>query len=270
MGKPSSGASRTVRGVTLAREAGISVQQVRNYEQAGLLPLATRSAAGYRQFDESHRQALTAARVLVRAYGWDAAATILAAVHRDDLRTAVASIDQAHAALDRERERIQQALHAFEIVVTHPLDADPRMAAALEQITRQDAALRIGQLANLLGVRTSALRFWERSGLVRPVRERTTGYRRYDVAAARDAHLVRLLREGNFSMTIIRAALDEMHSSSDGRPERVGAELSRRDAELHTRSLSRLRADATLVAYLDWRESHPNSLSTTPPAEKTT
>jgi DNA-binding transcriptional MerR regulator len=148
----------------------------------------------------------------------------------------------------------------------------PRCAgsAALEQIARQDAPLRIGQLANLLGVRTSALRFWERSGLVRPVRERTTGYRRFDVAAARDAHLVRLLREGNFSMTIIRAALDEMHSSSDGRPERVGAELSRRDAELHTRSLARLRADATLVAYLDWRESHPNSLSTTPPAEKTT
>jgi DNA-binding transcriptional MerR regulator len=268
--KPSSGASRTVRGVTLAREAGLSVQQVRNYEQAGLLPLASRSAAGYREFDESHRQALAAARVLVRAYGWDAAVTVLAAVHGDDLRTAVARIDHAHAALDRERERIQQALRAFEVVVTHPLDADPRMAAALEQIARQDAPLRIGQLANLLGVRTSALRFWERSGLVRPVRERTTGYRRYDVGAARDAHLVRLLREGNFSMTIIRAALDEMHSSSDGRPERVGAELNRRDAELHDRSLARLRADATLVAYLDWRAGVANLSSTTSAAENTT
>lgn len=242
-----------MHGVTLAREAGISVQQVRNYEQAGLLPVASRSAAGYREFDESHRQALMAARVLVRAYGWDRAVTILAAVHQGDLRAAVASIDHAHAELDQERERIQQALRAFEVVVTHPLDADPRMAAALQQITRQDAPLRIGQLASLLGVRTSALRFWERSGLVRPVRERTTGYRRYDVAAARDAHLVRLLREGNFSMTIIRAALDEMHSSPDGRPERVGAELNRRDAELHSRSLARLRADATLIAYLDWR-----------------
>lgn len=253
MPKPSSGASKTVRGVVLAREAGISVQQVRNYEQAGLLPAARRSAAGYREFDESHRQALTAARVLVRAYGWDTAAAILADVHRDDLRTAVACVDEAHAALHQERDRIQQALRAFEVVVTHPLDADPRMASALEQITRQGAPLRVGQLANLLGVRPSALRFWERSGLIRPVRERTTGYRRYDVGAARDAHLVRLLREGNFPMTIIRAALDEMHSSPDGRPERVGAELNRRDAQLHSRSLARLRADAALVSYLDWR-----------------
>jgi DNA-binding transcriptional MerR regulator len=265
--KPSSGASRTVRGVELAREAGISVQQVRNYEQAGLLPVASRSAAGYREFDESHRRALASARVLVRAYGWDTAVTIMAAVHRDDLQTAVACIDHAHAQLDRERERIQQALRAFEVVVTHPLDADPRMAAALDQITRQGAPLRIGQLANLLGVRPSALRFWERSGLVRPVRERATGYRRFDVAASRDAHLVRLLREGNFPMTIIRAALDEMHSSRDGRPERVGAELNRRNAELHEHSLRRLRADAALVSYLDWRVSLSR---TTSAAEKMT
>ena len=252
MAKPSSGTSRAIRGVDLAREAGISVQQVRNYEQAGLLPAATRSAAGYREFGESHRQALAAARALVRAYGWDDAVTIMAAVHRGDLKTAVARIDHAHAQLDRERERIQQALHAFEVVVTHPLDADPRMAAALAQMTRQGTPLRIGQLADLLGVRTSTLRFWEQAGLIRPSRERTTSYRAYDVPAARDAHLVRLLREGNFPMAIIRAALDEMHSSPDGRPERVGAELNRRDAELHERSLARLRADATLIAYVDW------------------
>jgi DNA-binding transcriptional MerR regulator len=253
--KPSNGASRAMRGIVLAREAGISVQQVRNYEQAGLLPTATRSAAGYREFDESHRRALTSARELVGAYGWDDAVTIMAAVHRGDLATAVACIDHAHAQLDHERDRIQQALQAFEVVVTHPLDADPRMAAALDQMTRQGTPLRIGQLADLLGVRTSTLRFWERAGLIRPSREQATGYRAFDVAAARDAHLVRLLREGNFPMTIIRAALDEMHSSPDGRPERVGAELNRRKSQLHQRSWARLRADATLITYLGWRET---------------
>lgn len=255
MRKPSNGASRTMRGIELAREAGISVQQVRNYEQAGLLPTAARSAAGYREFDESHRRALTSARALVGAYGWDDAVTIMAAVHRGDLETAVACIDHAHAQLDRERERIQQALQAFEVVVTHPLDADPRMAAALDKMTRQGTPLRIGQLADLLGVRTSAVRFWERAGLIRPAREQATGYRVFDVAAARDAHLVRLLREGNFPMTIIRAALDEMHSSPDGRPARVGAELNRRNSQLHQRSWARLRADANLIAYLDWRDT---------------
>lgn len=256
--KPSNGTSNTVRGIVLAREAGISVQQVRNYEQAGLLPPARRSAAGYREFDESHRRAMLPARALVGAYGWDYAVMIMASVHRGDLKTAVASIDHAHGQLDHERERIQRALRAFEVVVTHPLDAEPRMAAALAQMDRQGTSLQIGQLADLLGVRTSTLRFWERAGLVQPSRERVTGYRVYDRTAARDAHLVRLLREGNFPTSIIRAALDEMHSSPDGRPERVGAELSRRDAQLHERSWARLRADAALMTYLDWRDGWPN------------
>jgi DNA-binding transcriptional MerR regulator len=195
---------------------------------------------------------LVPARALVGAYGWEDAVTIMVAVHRGDLKTAVARVDHAHAQLDRERERIQQALHAFEVVVTHPLDADPRMAAALDQMNRQGASLRVGQLADLLDVRTSTLRFWESAGLVRPERERATGYRVYDRGSARDAHLVRLLREGNFPTTIIRAALAEMHSSPDGRPERVGAELNRRDLQLHERSLARLRADAALIVYLDW------------------
>lgn len=257
MRKPSTGVTRPMRGIVLARDAGISVQQVRNYEQAGLLPATTRSAAGYREFGEAHRRALVPARALVAAYGWDDAVTIMVAVHRGDRNTAVAAIDHAHAELDRDRDRIQQALHAFEVVVTHPLDADPRMSAALAQITRQGTPLQIGQLADLLGVRTSTLRFWESAGLLRPTRERATGYRVYDVAAARDAHLVSLLREGDFPMPIIRAALDEMHSSADGRPERVGAELNRRMAQLNDRSWTHLQADAALVAYLDWLEATP-------------
>jgi hypothetical protein len=48
------------------------------------------------------------------------------------------------------------------------------MAAALDQMTRQGTPLRIGQLADLLGVRTSTLRFWERAGLIRPSREQAT------------------------------------------------------------------------------------------------
>ncbi|WP_416591505.1 MerR family DNA-binding transcriptional regulator [Micromonospora sp. LOL_015] len=37
-----------VRPVDLAREHGLSPQAVRNYEQAGVLPAAARTAAGYR------------------------------------------------------------------------------------------------------------------------------------------------------------------------------------------------------------------------------
>lgn len=242
--------SRVIRGVELARQAGISVQQVRNYEKAGLLPTVARSAGGHREFDDSHERALLTARALVRAYGWDGAVVIMTAVHRADLPAAVGYIDQAHGQLAAERERVQHALQAFEIVVTRPDHSEPQVATALDQLG-PGSDLRIGQLAHLLGVRTSSLRFWERAGLIRPTREPVTGYRSYDRTAARDAQLVRLLRQGDFPMAMIRAALDEMHSAPDGRPERVGAELRRREQQLQQRSLRRLRANALLVAYLD-------------------
>lgn len=246
-----------IRGVELARQAGVSVQAVRNYERAGLLPPVPRSPGGHREFDESHRRALAASRAMVAAHGWDDAVEIMAAVHRDDLPAAITHIDRIHAQLAAQREHVQQALSAVEIAVTRPDDPQSHTAATLDRLASA-APLRIGHLAHVLGLPTSTLRFWERVGLVRPTREPTTGYRIYDATAARDAHLVYLLRQGDFPMTIIRAALDEMHSARNGRPERVRAALQQREQQLNEQSLRRLRANATLTAYIDWRQQGRN------------
>lgn len=62
------------------------------------------------------------------------------------------------------------------------------------------------------------------------------------------AQVVALLRRGNYPFPIVHAVLDELRST--GSPERVRAELARREQELHRRSLRRLRASAALYAYL--------------------
>jgi hypothetical protein len=56
------------------------------------------------------------------------------------------------------------------------------------------------------------------------------------------------LRRGNYPFPIVHAVLDELRTT--GSPERVRAELARREQELHRRSLRRLRASAALYAYL--------------------
>ncbi len=47
-----------LRAVDLARLAGVSAQQIRNYADAGILPPVPRTAAGYRRFGDTHRRAL--------------------------------------------------------------------------------------------------------------------------------------------------------------------------------------------------------------------
>ncbi|MFD1120052.1 MerR family DNA-binding transcriptional regulator, partial [Sphaerisporangium aureirubrum] len=113
-------AGRRWRASELARAAGISVQQVRNYVDQGVLPPVRRTPSGYRIFTEEHARALTVARRMADGHGWGRTRVIMRAVHEGDLDTALAELDRGHAELDHERAEIAQVLGAFETLVTHP------------------------------------------------------------------------------------------------------------------------------------------------------
>src|SRR5579859_6809247 len=159
-----------MRLVELARSAGITEQQVRNYLDAGLLPPAGRGPNNnYRVLTDRHADALRTVRALAAGHGWERTRTILTAVHRGDLAAALAAVDESHAELSRERDAVAAAVTAFTALTAEP--------------TRRRA--RIGQVAADAGVRTPLLRLWERRGLLVPQRDPGTGYRTYDPAEQR-------------------------------------------------------------------------------------
>lgn len=237
--KASTAAAKRLRLVDLARASGLSVQSVRQYADLGFLPPVSRTASGYRIFTSAHAEALRVARVLIQGYGWDSALAILRAVHAGSRPLVLSLVDASHASLHAERQRIDSVLGAFEAVV---VDAPPPSSPYL----------RVGEVARSLGVRTSALRLWEKRGLLHPSRDRVTGYRVYDRGQQRTAHLVALLRRGGYGIELIRPVLEELHSTDQShKPERVRAELARREADLDRLSTLRLQATATLYGYLE-------------------
>jgi DNA-binding transcriptional MerR regulator len=232
-------AAKKVRLVDLAREVGLSVQSVRQYSELGFLPPVSRTASGYRVFTAQHATALRVVRVLIEGYGYDRALEVMRAAHAGKRDRVLALVDASHAELHEERRRIDRVLAAFEAVVLRPPPEPPPL-------------MRVGQVARALGVRTSALRLWEKRGLLKPARDRATGYRVYDRRQQRNAQLVALLRKGGYGIDLIRSVLDELRSTDDSRkPERVRAELARREADLDRLSARRLRATAALHGYLD-------------------
>jgi DNA-binding transcriptional MerR regulator len=228
-------AGRRWRLVELARMAGVTEQQVRNYLAAGLLPPAARTAANYRVLTDQHADALRTARALAAGHGWLRARAILAAVHRDDLPAALAALDDSHAELARERARIAATADAFSRAADEPVPAIRR-------------PVRIGRVAAEVGVRTPVLRLWERRGLLHPDRDRAGGYRFYGPAEQRAAHLIAVLRAGGLPFTIIGPVIAALRSS--GSTAGALAELRRRDEQVHLLSRRRLEATATLHAYL--------------------
>lgn len=227
---------RRLRPVDLARLAGVSTQQIRNYEEAGVLPPAARTESGYRSFTDVHRRALLTYRTLAKGYGPVHATRIMRTLHDGDPPAALALVDAAHAALHQERESLRAAGEALETLARErpaPLPA---------------AGLRIGEAAALLGVRTSALRVWEAAGLLTPARERGTKYRVYHPTDVRDARLIHTLRRSHYPLDHIRPVLEGLRQ--EGSSEALRAAVSARGAALTARTRAMLEGAGALYDYL--------------------
>jgi DNA-binding transcriptional MerR regulator len=222
----------------LAQEADVSVQTVRDYERLGFIPPANRSPGGHRQYGERHHQAMRVARECIHAFGWTNALTIMAAIHHDAPDTAWATIDACHAALHGKRQRLD------ELAALLPLLGEQLPAAA----TRSTRRLRtIGEAAKVVGVRPSALRFWEQEGLIRPDRAPGNGFRQYDDRQLRRLRIVAELRDADYRFATIHSVLDEL---SAGRPDAMLATLEEQRRGLNARSRAFAEATAALWSYV--------------------
>ena len=226
-----------MRPVDLARAAGVSTQQVRNLEAAGALPEAERSPSGYRRYGERHLAALLAYTALVPGLGARSARAIMAAAGEGRTREALELVDAAHAALHQAR--------------TSLAEIERTLSAAVEQEPAADAPdmLRVGALARLLGVRTSALRVWEAAGLLTPAREAGTGYRVYRAQDVRDARIIQTLRESYYLFDRIRPIIDGLRRT--GGSEALREALADRRSSLDRRSLALLEGASLLWSFMN-------------------
>jgi DNA-binding transcriptional MerR regulator len=237
-----------LRTVDAARESGYSVQQVRDLERLGVIPPATRSSNGYRSYTPVHVQALRAYRGLACAVGPVAARQMLAELRTETLATAASAINAVHVRLAREREealRAQQALRAIQ------------SEADTGEFEREGDAMTITELAGALGVRTSALRFWEQEGLVVPERVTSLRARRYGLSAIRAARIVVALRGSGYGIPAVRDIMGSLHRL-DG-VEETRRILRQRLDQIAARTVALLRAGTDLAAVVSSAEDAPTA-----------
>ncbi|HEX4203685.1 MAG TPA: MerR family transcriptional regulator [Ktedonobacteraceae bacterium] len=227
-----------LRTIDLAQAGGISVQQVRNYEASGFIPPAERSPGGYRLYTQQHLVALKTARSLVAGYGWQRTPAIMLALHQGNLSDALALIDAHHAGLASKRLQVEQTLVALRTLAAQsaPLSG-----------TRHAQRFRVGEAAKQVGVRVSALHFWEQQGLLHPQRDQSSRYRLYDEQQMRRLRVVVLLREAGYDFNTILPVLDEL---AEGRPEKAIVAVEKRREELTRTSWVCIEALALLQRYV--------------------
>lgn len=227
-----------LRPVDLARLAGLGVTQIRTYERVGFLPPAERGDNGYRRYTAAHVEALRVSRIVITGYGWLNALDVMRAVHAGDTAEVFALVNTRHAALDEQRTRIKAALETTEAVLRRPTETTT---------SRGRPSVRIQEAAVTVGARPSAVRFWERQGLLHPQREASTGYRLYDADQLGRLNVVALLRDVGYRFDAIREVLDEL---TNGRPDQIRQALEQRLETLHQTTWHCITATSAVHDYL--------------------
>ncbi|MBC2907950.1 TioE family transcriptional regulator [Streptomyces cupreus] len=225
---------KRLRPVDLARGHGLSTQAIRNYEEAGILPAADRTAHGYRTYTSLHAAALRAFLALVPGHGHQTATSVMRALNEGAAEEAFRLIDESHAQLLDDRRTLQAVESALR-------DLEPTKVD-------EPGGTFIGPLAGKLGIGPATLRKWERAGLVSPGRDPLTGYRVYDEADVRDARLAHQLRRGGYLLEQIAPLIAQVRAA--GGLEPLEAALSDWRGRLSARGRAMLTGAAELEAYL--------------------
>ncbi|MEV6422563.1 TioE family transcriptional regulator [Streptomyces sp. NPDC051662] len=239
-----------LRPIDLARGHGLSTQAIRNYEEAGILPAAGRTPAGYRVYAPLHARALGAFLALVPGHGHPTATSIMRAVNEGAVDEAFRLIDESHAQLLDDRRTLQAVESALRGLAptTGTTPSAPSAPSALDAAMSAPGGTFIGPLAGELGIRPATLRKWERAGLVRPRRDPLTGYRVYDEADVRDARLAHQLRRGGYLLERIAPLIAQVRAA--GGLEPLEAALGDWRARLSARGRAMLSGAAELESYL--------------------
>ncbi|WJL94921.1 MerR family transcriptional regulator [Microbacterium sp. ET2] len=222
------------------RQVGYSTQQVRDLERLGIIPAADRGENGYRRYRPHHVVALRAYRALTAAIGPVPARRIMPALLEEPMDAAAERIDDLHAEISRSRGNVREALRGLDAV----------LADRADDFDEHDV-MTIGELADALGVRTSALRHWEKEALIAPDRSAAGHARRYGARAISEARIVAALRAGGYPIPPIARLLGQLRA--DGMTEDARRLLEERLSDLTRRSVALLEASGHLHALLQSR-----------------
>ncbi|MGW9126859.1 MerR family DNA-binding transcriptional regulator [Paenibacillus chitinolyticus] len=179
------------RPIDIARKLHVSTSALRNYEAAGLVPPANRTASGHRTYTELHAAYFECIQAMSPGFGMDITAEVMRRLQKGEWASALWCMTEAQAALFRDKRRADDTLAYLE----------SGEAAAAEE--REDpGGQSIGRVSAETGIPRSAIRHWEKTGLITANRNPANGYRTFNRLQVRKIRLIHTLRQAVYSQEL--------------------------------------------------------------------
>lgn len=215
----------------VAKAVGLHPNTIRLYEQWGLLPEISRTAAGYRLFTQEHMDQVKLVRLVLKCtvFGREIKHTayeIIKLSAHSDYSEALGRAGRLEALLRNECRQAEEAEHFLEEwgsrrytfaggngQSTAGTNAAPAPASPTAP-TASNAGLSRNDAAKMLDITPDTLRDWERNGLISIPRDSRNGYRRYGADDINKLRVIRVLRRSNYSNMAILRAIQKLEAGS--------------------------------------------------------
>ncbi|MBM7563959.1 MerR family transcriptional regulator [Paenibacillus sacheonensis] len=199
--------------VEIARELGISTSALRHYEAWGVVPLPERAANGYRLYTKTHAAYFRCLRALFAGFGTAVGCEVLRHIQAGEM-------DAAFWLLNREQANLQEDKTVADR--TMELLRNPGLPVIPGKLPKN--VMTIGEAAELTGVPASAIRHWEREGLLQPERDPDNGYRLFNTTHIRQILLIRTLRRTVYFLEKMKEIVKAVEQHSLEKARSVTAE----------------------------------------------
>ncbi|UKS31101.1 MerR family transcriptional regulator [Paenibacillus sp. HWE-109] len=174
---------RYYRPVDIAKELQISTSALRHYESWGVVPLPERSDNGYRLYTKVHLVYFRCLRAMLPGFGFTLTYDVLRDIQKADMDHAFWLVNAEQAKLHEEKRAADQSLVLLQ---------DPQLTVFKDR--KLNKLMTIGEVAAITNVQSSAIRHWEKEGLLKPERDPRNGYRFYTPVHVRQILLINNLR----------------------------------------------------------------------------
>jgi DNA-binding transcriptional MerR regulator len=188
-----------IRPIDIARKLNISTSTLRRYESWGIVPPAERSANGYRMYTEEHMAYFECIQAMLPGFGRDITKEVLRKVQRKEVDEALWLVNKQQARLHQDKEMAEKTVRILENEELDKFEPGGKRKW-----------MTIGEVSAFTGVSSSAIRHWEKEGLISVPRDEENGYRKFNRTQIRQIQMIRILRSANYPLEVIRQVLEEL------------------------------------------------------------
>lgn len=181
-----------MRPIDVARKMNLSTSALRNYEAKGVVPPALRSSGGHRSYTDIHLAYFEAIQAMAPGFGMEATTDVLRKIQSGDLHEALWIVNEIQANLHRDKKLADETIRILETQESESTDTN-----------EQQVRMTIGEVSAATSIPSSAIRYWEKEGLITSSRDPGNGYRIFNRSQLRKVMLLRTLRLAVYSDDLV-------------------------------------------------------------------